>query len=560
MDKKDVMQQARKFAEKSLQGSIEKVEKKDYFMFLISRFLLLKETIIRKDSDNNTLYFDYKRHKDYLPIIIDIVNHIKSNGRIELNSTTVVITPKEYDDPSLHFYIWSFNKIRDSFSHGMYTFDIEKEQIVINNDHSEEKDPYVLSGTLPIRLLEIFYYIFPKRKQDFGEKYMKELEEQIEAERRRFFGQKAYNVEELTKYDNPDYREKLEINYYGDILYHNIQDLSIINNTTYHKTKKGYVHNINYHDIKEFSKKQEDILDILLAIIRNGDMLDEEQRKVVIEYFKRLKILDETDKSLIPRVKKNKHPDEEYANKLAAVINEMTSIIGINPTQSNLITVASLYNYMQLTFALKDFDFKNKDKRKPFGYLNMRKLHPMYVKTNATLFEENFNSQYSIKLKAIQNYTDIFILRLKEKLEHYKQNPSPRFRDSINEYFKKFYEEIIDSFADKNAFLLTSIRNSIEHANFFDFNGSIILNDQSNQNDNTTINFACYGTASDYFEITNCLEMGNAEERFTFDDFLEELKTVIETRTFNELIDVINQLKLINQEALISVLNQSMSR
>ena len=114
--------------------------------------------------------------------------------------------------------------------------------------------------------------------------------------------------------------------------------------------------------------------------------------------------------------------------------------------------------------------------------------------------------------------------------------------------------------ADKNAFLLTSIRNSIEHANFFDFNGSILLNDQSNQNDNTTINFACYGTASDYFEITNCLEMGNAEERFTFDDFLEELKTVIDTRTFNELIDVINQLKFINEEALISVLNQSMSK
>ena len=131
MNKKDVMQQARKFAEKSLQGSIENVEKKDYFMFLISRFLLLKETIIRKDSDNNTLYFDYKRHKDYLPIIIDIVNHIKSNGRIELNSTTVVITPKEYDDPSLHFYIWAFNKIRDSFSHGMYTFDIEYLSIMI---------------------------------------------------------------------------------------------------------------------------------------------------------------------------------------------------------------------------------------------------------------------------------------------------------------------------------------------------------------------------------------------------------------------------------------------
>ena len=57
MEKKIVIQKAREFAQRSLTGNIKNVNKEDYYMFLVSKFLLLKEMIIKKDSENNILYF-----------------------------------------------------------------------------------------------------------------------------------------------------------------------------------------------------------------------------------------------------------------------------------------------------------------------------------------------------------------------------------------------------------------------------------------------------------------------------------------------------------------------
>ena len=87
-----------------------------------------------------------------------------------------------------------------------------------------------------------------------------------------------------------------------------------------------------------------------------------------------------------------------------------------------------------------------------------------------------------------------------------------------------------------------------------------MLNDQSNPNDNHSINFCCYGNADDFFEITNSLESGTAKEKFTFGDFIDELKSIIDSSSFNEVLFIVNELKVINVEALVNVLNQSISR
>ena len=47
MEKKIVIQKAREFAQRSLNGNIKKINREDYYMFLISKFLLLKEMIIK---------------------------------------------------------------------------------------------------------------------------------------------------------------------------------------------------------------------------------------------------------------------------------------------------------------------------------------------------------------------------------------------------------------------------------------------------------------------------------------------------------------------------------
>ena len=145
-------------------------------------------------------------------------------------------------------------------------------------------------------------------------------------------------------------------------------------------------------------------------------------------------------------------------------------------------------------------------------------------------------------------------------IQQYKNNPSSFFRKSINDFFKKYYEEIISIFSDKNAFVLNSIRNSIEHANITDIRGLIFLNDQSNQNDDNSMNFRCYGKADDYFDIISTLETGVAKEKFTFDDFLSELKSIVDDSSFNDFLEIISKLRIMNVEALVSVLKQTASR
>lgn len=541
MEKKIVIQKAREFAQRSLNGNIKKVNREDYYMFLISKFLLLKEMIIKKDSENNILYFDYNKSKNYLPAIKYIVDHIKVNGTIQKNSTIVVIEPKQYNNSDLQFYIWTFNKIRDSLSHGMYEFDLNGEQLIIKNDHSNSRDPYVLNCALPIEMLELFAYIAKKPKSNYSDKEIIEFKEHSK-KMRTDFGYvydeddkiiKNYNKYNRIKYDN-----------------YNISNINDnIDNISY-----------NYYNIDEYSKEQEDVLDALLLIIKNSDKLTDEQRKILYTYLRKLGLLDFNLEIEKTKIKRNKHPDKKYTEKLATVISEISSILGIENKPNNMITMSAIYNYMQLTFSLNEFNFKSKEGKETLGYLRISKLHPMYVRSNNDKFDENGDSQYSLKISAIRNFTANFIIRIKEKIQQYRNNPSSAFRQSINDLFKKYYEDIIQSFADKNALVLTSIRNSIEHANFYDVSGQIMLNDQSNQNDNHSINFCCYGNPNDFFEITNSLESGISKENFTFDDFLSELKSTIDISTFNDILLVVDELKTINAEALVSVLNQVISR
>lgn len=553
MEKKIVIQKAREFAQRSLTGNIKNVNREDYYMFLVSKFLLLKEMIIKKDSENNILYFNYNKSKEYLPAIKYIVDYIKVNGTIQKNSTTVIIEPNQYNNSNLQFYIWTFNKIRDSLAHGMYEFDLNKSQLIIKNAHSNSRDPYVLNCALPIEMFELFTYIAKKPKSKYSDKEITEFKGHSKKMRADF----GYVYDEDDKIIK-NYNKYNHINY-------DTYNISNINNNTYNISNINN-NSYNYDNLKinlntyKYSKEQEDVLDALLVIIKNSDKLTDEQRKILYTYLRKLGLLDfniEIDKT---KIKRNKHPDKKYTEKLATVISEISSILGIKNKPNNMITMSAIYNYMQLTFSLNEFNFKSREGKESLGYLRISKIHPMYVKSNNNKFDENVDSQYSLKINAIRNFTTNFVVIMKEKIQQYKGNSSSSFRQSINDLFKKYYEDIIQSFSDKNAFVLTSIRNSIEHANIHNVSGQIMLNDQSNQNDNHSINFCCYGNADDFFEITNSLESGTAKEKFTFGDFLDELKSIIDSSSFNEVLSIVNELKVINAEALVNVLNQSISR
>lgn len=553
MKKEVVIQKAREFAQKSLIGNIENVSREDYYIFLISKFLLLKEMIIKKDTKENVLHFNYNKYKEYLPAIKYIVDCIKENGTIEKNSTTVIIEPPQYNNSDLQFYIWTFNKIRDSLAHGMYEFDLNNEQLIIKNDHSNSRDPYVLNCVLSIEMLEFFTYVIKKPKLRYSAGDIAEFQEQNKKVRSIFECLQSTDSKIINNYNKYNYMNK------------NIYNVSNIEENSYNLDNQKYLKNsynvdnkkINYN-IYEYSKQQEDNLDVLLVMIENSDKFTEEQKQKLYAYLRRLGLLNlniNIDKS---RIKRNKHPDRRYAKKLTAVISEVSSILGLKGKPNNMITIAAIYNYMQLTFSLNEFNF-NVEKEN-LGYLKISELHPKYVKFNENVFVENDQSQYAYKVNSIQTFTKNFVLKMNERIEQYKNNPSSSFRQSINDLFKNYYDSTIQFFADKNALILTSIRNSIEHANVHDVNGQIILNDQSNQNDNQSINFYCYGSASQFFEITNALESGIVKDNFTFDDFLNELKLIVDISSFNDILSIIEKLKAINAEALVSVLNQAIPR
>jgi len=572
MEKKVVIEKAGDFAKRSLIGKIENINREDYYMFLVSRFLLLKEMIIKKDSENNVLYFNYDKNKKYLPAIKYIVDYIKRNGMIKCNSTTVVIEPSKYNTSDLQFYIWTFNKIRDSFAHGMYDFDLSKNQLVINNDHSNSNNSYALKCSLPIEMLEFFTYAVERPKNKYSEEEIEEFKEQSKKMRNNF-GYNNYDVSDKIIKNYNDYfinSKNIEKNIYKtNNINNDIYNNKNINNDIYNNKNINNdvynINNINYEKIDNYNlynnvKEQEEILELLLLIIKSSNKLTEEQRRFLYDYLRRLGFIDSDYKVNKYYVLKNEKTDKKYIEKLATVISEISTILGIKSTANNILKTAALYNYMQLTFSLNEFDFQSKEEKESLGYLKISKLNPKYLKYNNSKLEENDDSQYAIKIRAIQKFTENFVIRINQRIEQYKQNPSSSFRQSINDLFKKYYEDIIDAFADKNSFILTSIRNSIEHANIHDVNGQIMLNDQGNQNNNHSINFCCYGTADDFLEITNALESGVSEDEFTFDDFLNELKSVIDVSSFSDILLVIDELKSINIEALVNVLKQSSSK
>ena len=154
---------ARDFARKSLSDNLDEVNREDYFLFQISKFLLLKESMIKKDSNESTIYFNIVENHQYLKAIIYIVDYVREHGTLISNTDIkVIISPTGFTaSAKLKSYIRDFHKIRDSISHGRYHIDSDKGCIVLDNDNLKPGCPadsstYVIRGELPIEVLELF--------------------------------------------------------------------------------------------------------------------------------------------------------------------------------------------------------------------------------------------------------------------------------------------------------------------------------------------------------------------------------------------------------------------
>ena len=133
-----------------IDGEDKKFNKKHYFMFCISKFLALKELVIKKDTKTNTLYFDDIKYRAKIPYILALRDFINDHGAYIKNPINIRLRSGNRDYELLEA-IWLFNKLRDSIAHGKFSFDLENDQININNNEmSNPTNKFALVCKLPI--------------------------------------------------------------------------------------------------------------------------------------------------------------------------------------------------------------------------------------------------------------------------------------------------------------------------------------------------------------------------------------------------------------------------
>ena len=119
-----------------------------YFMFTITKFLLTKEQTIKKDTNGKTLEFDI--NNKYLTTILTqyhelqkrmyyTVDGIHTLDEVEDSVRLTSLNDEIKNDKSfvrmIKEAVWTIDKLRDSFAHGKYDFDIKNHLIIINNEY-----------------------------------------------------------------------------------------------------------------------------------------------------------------------------------------------------------------------------------------------------------------------------------------------------------------------------------------------------------------------------------------------------------------------------------------
>ena len=158
---------ARKIVERFLLGDDGQLGQDAYYMFLVSKFILLEERIIKKDCSNKILHFDNIKYKKFIPIILDFYKAITSNGSFLMDDrTTIILEGSRKRNDELIKAIWCFHKIRDALAHGEsnYSFDFENKSIVISTRASDGS--YYLNCNIPIYLFNAFSFFIEDKITD----------------------------------------------------------------------------------------------------------------------------------------------------------------------------------------------------------------------------------------------------------------------------------------------------------------------------------------------------------------------------------------------------------
>ena len=566
---KNLIKLSRELVENLLNGNKQKLGKEYFFMFSISKFVLLKERILKKDSTNNILYFNNVKNAKYIPAILSFADEIKKNGNYQINNTSIRLEKTDRDSQKLAEALWLFNKVRDSLAHGQYTIDLENDSILINNDHSNDRNnAYKLVCSIPIKLLNsISFYIEEiNRKTDEKElsrsykEYLEKIATNYDIDTKKLFDNNKYydntyniNNEYLNK--NKTVKKQSRQN----------QDFTSTDGIDDNKIKK-LLNNLTIEELYKLVK--------LLLEYKPANEKQKEQIQQIIRKFKSL--VDQRIKLEEQKI---------FDAKSSELMSEIFDILGIKVGTKNADATIALYMYMNLVFSQSsEIDYSHICLRNliidvnPYKYddkdldnLNLSDNEKQKI-NNTINFEKNYMN--------IKNYINKLCAEFSEKMDSrivaYYNNPSENFRHSLMDIYAEFYTSVMNSIGNRNQLIITSIRNSVEHGNYYvNKNGSLILYDQTDHSDNKSIKILCGALPQQLFDITKTIELGDSKDKYIMDDFFKELETIIDKTTLNNImntmnnfskiifekdIDVNNSMEHMYQEAITNIISQHISK
>lgn len=543
---KELIKLSRELVENLLDGNKKKLGKEYYLMFTISKFILLKERILKKDSANKILYFNNVKYAKYIPAILSFADEIKKNGDYKIDNTSIMLKENNIDSQKLTESLWLFNKVRDSLAHGQYTIDLENDSLLINNDHSNCKDnSYKLICSIPIELLNSISFYIEKvdEKPDAKElskayrEYLEEIAANYDVDDRILFNDNYIN--NINKY----YDNKYDIinNNYNDKYFDN--DKYLNNDKCFDNNK--YLNNDKYYDneIKKLFnnltiKELQGLVEQLLEYKPRNEK-QKEQTNQIIRKFKSLEV---------QKIEKQ----EEFDAKTSDLMREISDILGIKVGTKNSNAAIALYMYMNLVFSQNnEIDYSHICLRDLLISVNPYKYTDKVEEVSNSSDDRrqkiiNFEKNYI----NIKNYINKLCVEFSEKMdtriEAYYNNPSENFRYSLMNNYAEFYTLIMNSIGNRNQLIITSLRNSVEHGNYLvRENGYLGLYDQIDHSDDKDIKILCGALPQQLFNITKTIELSDSKDKYIMDDFFKELETIIDKTLLNNVMNTMNNLSKI---------------
>ena len=559
----NILKVAKELTHSLLSGINKKLNKECFYMFTVSKFILMKEKILKKDSGTNTIYFDNVKNQKYIPIILKLREQIKELNCEYLINNVNIVYKKNNNIPELSEALWFLNKIRDSLAHGAYEFDLDNETLNINNNHENENNPYKLICNIPINLLNsLSFYVEeieknPNYKYDKRDyiNYIDNINTIFDFDKYKYYDY-YYDIDKYKYYDNPIIDNKSK--YYNNppiiknnIYYNNLEIDDSIDYYSFNKKKKieeKSNNNLEFTDdeiekiIYKNSLKKIKKLVLELSKLQPNN---ERQKEDIIKLYSRIR-------KLLEKEKDNQQQDD-FRIETTEIIKEMSDILGIKKSVPNKEGVVSLYNYMSLTFA--------QNQKSNYPYLKLGKINFEFDPLNTN---EQYNygrkNDYENSIKKLRNLCEKFISDMEIKINNYTNHPSDKLRYDLMNSFSEFYNNVIATFGYKNECIITPIRNSIEHGNYLPLYDGIMLYDQKDHMNNKNISFACFNSPQDLLQLSDDINNPELKNNFTMNDFIEELQKCVDDGITNKVISYINKLEDINHAALASLIPQIISQ